>query len=141
VSLLTPFEEARATLGLGATEEDTGTIKRAYRRAIAAHPPDRDPEAFQRVRDAYELLTNPGRRAREMLLYPVPMAAPPAPPPAQDPPPRGTAAVALLRLLATRIDQDAWSSLAGAASEAPRATADRSLSQSAGDGASPKEAP
>ena len=108
MSVVTPFEEARATLGLGATEDDQGAIKRAYRRAVVAHAPDREPEAFRRARDAYELLTDRGPRARAVLLRPVPMVPPPAPPEAPPPPPRGAAAVALLRVVATRIDPDAW---------------------------------
>jgi hypothetical protein len=31
-------------------------IRRAYLRSVRAHPPERDPEGFRRVRDAYELL-------------------------------------------------------------------------------------
>jgi len=109
MSVLTPYEEARAVLGLGATEEDAATIKRAYRRAVAVHAPDREPEAFRRARDAYELLTDPGARARQLLLRPVPMVPPPAPPEANALAHRGAAAVALLRALATQVDPDAWS--------------------------------
>jgi hypothetical protein len=32
------------------------TIRRAYLRGVRAHPPERDPEGFRRIRDAYELL-------------------------------------------------------------------------------------
>jgi hypothetical protein len=31
-------------------------LRRAYLRAVKAHSPERDPEGFQRVRAAYELL-------------------------------------------------------------------------------------
>jgi len=106
MSIMTPFEEAHAALGLGAVEGDPGTLKRAYRRAVVEHPPDRDPEGFRRARDAYELLCDPGSRARELLLSPVPMAPPPALPEA--PPRAGAAAVAVLRLVAGQIDPETW---------------------------------
>jgi hypothetical protein len=109
MSLATPFEEARAALGLDAAERDPAAIKRAYRRAVAAHPPDRDPEAFRRVRNAYELLTDKGERAQELLLHTIPLVPPPAPPDSPLPaPPQGATAVALLRALAGRIEPEAW---------------------------------
>ena len=48
-------ERALDTLGVtrDASEED---IRRAYLRRVKAHPPERDPEGFQRAREAYELL-------------------------------------------------------------------------------------
>lgn len=39
---------------------DRGQVKRAYFIALARHPPHGDPEGFQRVRAAYELLSRPG---------------------------------------------------------------------------------
>lgn len=42
-------------------------IQRAYLREVKAHPPDRDPEGFERVRDAREALVNPSRRFQAML--------------------------------------------------------------------------
>ena len=108
MSLISPFEEARAALGLGAGEADEATIKRAYRRAAAEHPPDRDPELFRRVRQAYELLRDPCTHAREMLLRPLPQVPPPAPPPALPPPPRGTTALALLRMAVMQADPEEW---------------------------------
>lgn len=36
---------------------DAGQLRRAYLRAIKKHKPERDPEGFRRVRDAYELLS------------------------------------------------------------------------------------
>lgn len=67
-----PFnEDPRGVLGVGpdATDED---IRQAYLRKVKAHPPDRDPEAFERIRDAYELLRDPRRRAALILLAPDP---------------------------------------------------------------------
>lgn len=48
-------DEARSVLGVstGASEAD---VRRAYTRLVKQHKPDRDPEGFRRVREAYELL-------------------------------------------------------------------------------------
>lgn len=48
-------DEARATLGVSPSD-DAAAVRRAYRRAVGDHPPDRDAEGFQRVRAAYERL-------------------------------------------------------------------------------------
>lgn len=108
MSLTTPFEEARAALGLGPTEQDAAVIKQAYRRAVAKHPPDVDPDAFRRVRDAYELLRDPWARAKEVLHRPLPQVPPPAPPAEPPAAPPGAAAVALLRRAVMRADPDTW---------------------------------
>lgn len=53
---MTPWE------ALGLTREeaaDPAAVRRAYARQLKAHRPDRDPEGFRRVRDAYEALTGP----------------------------------------------------------------------------------
>lgn len=42
-------------------------IRAAYLDKIKQHPPDRDPEVFERIRDAYEILRDPRRRARLIL--------------------------------------------------------------------------
>jgi hypothetical protein len=46
-------------LGLLAVSRDVTKdgLRRAYLRAVRAHPPERDPDGFQRVREAYELLS------------------------------------------------------------------------------------
>jgi curved DNA-binding protein CbpA len=107
MSVITPFVEARRVLGVPEGEVDAAALKRAYRRAVTEHPPDRDPDAFRRARDAYELLRAPSARAGEILLHPSPLIAPPTlslPPP----PPRGSTAVALLRLAVLRADPAEW---------------------------------
>lgn len=60
-------ETAAGILGV-TLDADAATLRRAYLEQIKAHPPDRDPEAFERVRDAYELLDNPTRRAQRVLF-------------------------------------------------------------------------
>ena len=65
-----PFnEDPRALLGLGPnpTNED---VRQAYLRKVRAHPPERDPAMFEKVRDAYELLRDPRKRAALILLAP-----------------------------------------------------------------------
>jgi len=54
-----PADAARLLgVALGATDDE---IRAAYLRGIRENPPDRAPEAFERVRDAYEALRNGGR--------------------------------------------------------------------------------
>lgn len=127
MSLTTPFELARATLGVP-VGADRAAIKRAYRAALGEHPPDRDPDGFRRVREAYELLVEPSQRARELLLAPRPAVAPPALPPPPEPPRPGSTAIALLRVTATRVDAAAMLARAEASEKAappPRASASR----------------
>ncbi len=67
-----PFEkDPRGILGVGpkATDDE---IRQAYLTKVKAHPPECDPEAFERIRDAYELLRDPRRRAALILLAPDP---------------------------------------------------------------------
>lgn len=42
---------------------DDGDIRQAYLRAVRRHPPEGDAAAFSRVRRAYEVLSDPSRRA------------------------------------------------------------------------------
>ena len=60
-------EDPRQILGVApeATDED---IRAAYLRKVKAHPPDRAPAEFERVRDAYEVLRDPRRRTRDLLF-------------------------------------------------------------------------
>lgn len=59
--------DALKILGLGdsAGEEE---IRAAYLRKVKEHPPERSPEEFEKIRDAYEALRDPRRRMRNMLL-------------------------------------------------------------------------
>jgi len=109
MSITSPFAEARAALGLGDAEQDPAAVKRAYRSALVAHPPDTDPDGFRLIRDAYELLRDPWSRAEALLSAPMPQVPPPALPPEPPPPPRGATAIALLRLVVMTSDTGAWS--------------------------------
>lgn len=59
--------DARQILGVAidATEEE---IRAAYVQKVKEHPPDRSPEEFEKIRDAWEILRDPRRRMRELLL-------------------------------------------------------------------------
>jgi len=48
-----------------ATDED---IRAAYLLKVREHPPDRSPEQFEKIRDAYEILRDPRRRLRHRLF-------------------------------------------------------------------------
>lgn len=56
-----------AVLGVtpDASDED---VRAAYLAKVREHPPDRAPEQFERIRDAYELLRDPRRRMRHRLF-------------------------------------------------------------------------
>ena len=48
-----------------ASDED---IRAAYLSKVKEFPPDRSPEEFERIRDAYDSLRDPRQRAKAMLL-------------------------------------------------------------------------
>ena len=53
---------------LGVTEDaEEEEIRTAYLEKIKQYPPDRSPEEFERIRDAYTLLSDPRSRARLLL--------------------------------------------------------------------------
>ena len=56
-----------AVLGVSADATDE-EIRAAYLQKVRECPPDRAPEPFERVRDAYEMLRDPRRRMRHRLL-------------------------------------------------------------------------
>ena len=64
---------AREILGveMNATDE---RIRAAYLDKVKEHPPDRSPDEFERIRDAYDTLRDPRRRMNDILLsrHPVP---------------------------------------------------------------------
>lgn len=60
-------DDPRQILGIGLDAGDE-EIRAAYLRKVKEHPPDRSPREFERVRDAYEELRDPRRRARRLLL-------------------------------------------------------------------------
>ena len=49
-------------------EAGDAEIRAAYLAKVKEHPPDRMPEEFERVRDAYDVLRDPRRRAEALLL-------------------------------------------------------------------------
>lgn len=55
MSDLNPLE----ILGLGANATPTD-VKRAYFELLPQYPPERDPDGFRRLRDAYDALRRPG---------------------------------------------------------------------------------
>jgi curved DNA-binding protein CbpA len=63
-----PYADPYAVLGIGRTATPA-EIKQAYFSLVRAHPPEREPEAFKRVRAAYERVRDPERRLEtDMLL-------------------------------------------------------------------------
>lgn len=49
-------------------EADTQEIRAAYIKKVKEFPPDRAPQAFERIREAYEILRDPRKRTMNMLL-------------------------------------------------------------------------
>ncbi len=49
------------------TEASAEEIRKAYMAMICKFPPDRYPQAFEQVRDAYDLLSDPHQRAKNMM--------------------------------------------------------------------------
>jgi curved DNA-binding protein CbpA len=74
VSLTDPY----AVLGLS-RQASMVDIKKAYFKLVREHPPERDPEGFQRLRTAYEALRTPAARAitDRQLIQPPPPYVPP----------------------------------------------------------------
>jgi curved DNA-binding protein CbpA len=60
---------------LGVSQNATDDeIRAAYLRKVRECPPDRSPEEFEKVRDAYEILRDPRRRIRHRLFAVDPAA-------------------------------------------------------------------
>ena len=63
-----PYANPYDVLGVARTASEA-ELKRAYFALVRAHPPERDPDTFKRVRAAYERLRDPaGRLEVDMLL-------------------------------------------------------------------------
>ena len=112
------YREAREALGLPA-EAGPDAIKRAYRRAVAAHPPDRDADAFRRIRAAYELLQDPIGAANLLLVRPTPDIDPPELPNLPEPPAPHALALELFRVAAARLPADVFLSRSKAGKAKP----------------------
>lgn len=71
-----PYIDPYAVLGVARTAT-AAEIKQAYFTHVRAHPPEREPEMFKRIRAAYERLRDPERRAEtDMVLlaeWPTPV--------------------------------------------------------------------
>ncbi len=65
--------DPREVLGVN---QDAGEeqIRAAYLSKVKEHPPDRSPEEFERIRDAYDSLRDPRRRMRASLISVDPVA-------------------------------------------------------------------
>ena len=61
-------------LGVGA-DAPSEEIRRVYLEKVKLYPPDKNPEQFEKIRDAYELLNNPRERARTMIITANPKLA------------------------------------------------------------------
>jgi curved DNA-binding protein CbpA len=62
-----------AVLGLDETADDDA-VRAAYLTALRQSPPDRDPEGFRRIREAYDALRDHERRLALRLFGPPPLA-------------------------------------------------------------------
>jgi DnaJ-domain-containing protein 1 len=67
LGVIAAHEDPREILGVAPNAGDE-EIRAAYLRQVKENPPDRSPAAFERIRDAYEILRDPRRRALYMLL-------------------------------------------------------------------------
>ena len=63
----TPVANPYAILGVD-PQATLDEIKTAYFALVRAHPPERDPEGFKRIRAAYEQLRDPDRRLETDML-------------------------------------------------------------------------
>ena len=59
--------DANEILGVPASASEA-EIRAAYLSKVKEFPPDRSPEEFEKIRDAYDTLRDPRKRAKAMLL-------------------------------------------------------------------------
>lgn len=72
-NVLEKHDDPAEILGVS-SEADDEEIRRTYLEKVRQFPPDRAPEAFERIRDAYDQLRDPRLRARLLLDGPNPLA-------------------------------------------------------------------
>ena len=65
--------ESRAVLGVS-SDATVEQVRAAYLDKVRQHPPDRDPEQFERIRDAYGRLRDPRARVQQVFEGPEPQA-------------------------------------------------------------------
>ncbi|HWE03545.1 MAG TPA: J domain-containing protein [Tepidisphaeraceae bacterium] len=71
----TNLTSAQAAKTLGIAENATeAQVRSAYLAQVTLHPPDRDPDQFERIRDAYEFMRDPLRMVLQVLQGPDPLA-------------------------------------------------------------------
>lgn len=70
-SKTTMEQDPWSILGVSPEADDT-QVRAAYMRKVKEYPPDRCGPQFERVRDAYEQLKDPYRRARHLVLGAAP---------------------------------------------------------------------
>ena len=61
-----------AILGIDETADDEA-VRAAYLAAVRRSPPDRDPEGFRRIREAYDAVRDEERRLALRLFGPAPL--------------------------------------------------------------------
>jgi curved DNA-binding protein CbpA len=61
------LDTAASVLGIAAGASDD-EVRAAYLRKVREHPPERAPQEFERVRDAYAILSEPERRIAARLF-------------------------------------------------------------------------
>jgi curved DNA-binding protein CbpA len=59
--------DPREVLGVPSDASDE-EIRAAYLGKVKEHPPERSPEEFERIRDAYDMLRDPRRRMHDSLF-------------------------------------------------------------------------
>ena len=59
---------ALSVLGIS-SEAKPDEIRAAYLKQTAAHPPDKDPAEFEKIRDAYDLLKDPVTQFCQEVLH------------------------------------------------------------------------
>jgi curved DNA-binding protein CbpA len=62
-----PYLDPYEVLGIERTAS-AASLKQAYFARVRAHPPERDPEMFKRIRAAYERLRDPSSRMETDML-------------------------------------------------------------------------